>query len=58
MCAAEEAVRSALNIKTPRMFLIKQQGVAYCDKCKIPSNNTVSNTAIIKVKCCENLTCF
>ena len=57
-CEVEEAARRALNINTPRMFYIKQQGVAYCDQCKLPSHNDVSNTAIRKVKGYENLTCF
>ena len=31
VCAVEEAARRALKIKTPRMFYIKQQGMAYCE---------------------------
>ena len=56
--AVEEASRSALKIKTPLMFSITQQGMAYCEHCKLPAHNTVLNTAIGKVEGCDNLTCF
>ena len=50
MCEVEEDSRRALKINIFRMFSIKQQGMAYCDQCKLPEHNTVSNTAIRRVK--------
>ena len=58
VCAVEEASRRALKIKTPRMFSIKQQGIDYCEQCKLPAHNTLSNTEIRKLEGDENHTCF
>ena len=58
VCAVEEDVSSSPNIKTPSIFYINQQGMAYCENCKISKHETVSNTAIIKVEIFENLACF
>ena len=49
VCAVEGYARRAINIKTTRILSIDQQGVDYCYQCKLPSHNTVSNTAINKV---------
>ena len=58
MCAVEEAARQDLKIKTPRTFSIKQQLMAYCEKCKLTEQNIVSNPEITKVEGCDNLTYF
>ena len=58
VCEVEEDARHALKIITPRIFSIEQQGVAYCEQCKLPAHNTVSNIEIGKVEGCKNLTCF
>ena len=58
VCSFEEDSRRDLKIKTPRMFLVNQQGITYCKNCKIPSHNTVSNIAIRKVEGFGNLTYF
>ena len=43
VCEVGESARRALKIKTYRMLSIKKQGMAYCEKCKIPAHITVLN---------------